>query len=37
MLMDARMLRSATWIEGLFALSAISRGSFQDCDEGEVG
>ena len=33
MLMGACMLRSTAWIKGLMALSAMSRGSFQDCDK----
>ena len=35
MLMDARVRRNAAWTAGHFALSAISRGSFQDYDEGD--
>lgn len=35
MLMGACMVRSAAWIEGLMALSAMSSGSFQDFDKGE--
>jgi hypothetical protein len=35
MLMGACMLRSAAWMEGLMALSAMSRESFQDCDKRE--
>ena len=33
MLMGACMLRSTAWIRGFSALSAMSRGSFQDCDK----
>ena len=34
-LMDACVRRNAACTAGLFALSAMSRGSFQDYDEGD--
>lgn len=34
-LMDARVWRNAAWTAGLLELSARSRGSFQDYDEGD--